>query len=206
MNKKSKIISFTTGKEIPDNKEEMLDAEYLEEEDDFEEWEAEYALTEAEDWEGLIKYYQVKIDNSKSNYYVETCVQIARVYTEELKQYQKAIDYLKPYHEKEPDIEIIKNEITLAQNFIDKKEITLTKQQIQRCGSRDVDMLGLFDDQGENYSESRDYKRYLNKLFKKYLHLAITTDNIIYGVNQNRREKITQNDEAYIIAHDIYYF
>ena len=94
MNKKSKIISFTTEKEIPDNKEEMLDAEYLEEEDDFEEWEAEYALTEAEDWEGLIKYYQVKIDNSKSNYYVETCVQIARVYTEELKQYQKAIDYL----------------------------------------------------------------------------------------------------------------
>jgi len=205
MNKKSKIISFTTGKEIPNNKEEMLDAEYLEEEDDFEEWEAEYALTEAEDWEGLIKYYQVKIDNSKSDYYVEICVQIARVYTEELKQYQKAIDYLKPYHEKEPDIEIIKNEITLAQNFIDKKEITLTKQQIQRCGSCD-DMLGLFEDQVENYSESRDYKRYLNKLFKKYLHLAITTDNIIYGVNQNRRKKITQNDEAYMTAHDIYYF
>lgn len=206
MNKKRKIISFTTGKEITDNKDEVLDDEYFEEDEyDFEEWEVEYALTEAEDWEGLIEYYQAKIDNSKSDYYVETCVQLARIYTEELKQYQKAIDYLKPYHEKEPNIKIIKNEIALAQNLIDKKEITLTKQQIQR-GGRDVDMLGLFDNQDENYSESRDYKRYLNKLFKKYSHLAITTDNIIYGVNQNKREKITQNDEAYITAHDIYHF
>ena len=147
-NKKGKIIELH-----PENKDKYSE-EYFEEQGfEFEGWEAEYELTEAEDWEGLIKYYQAKIDRCKSDYYIETCVQLARVYTQDLKQYQKAIDYLMPYHEKEPDIKIIKQEIELAQNFIDEKELKLTKQDLKRGFNSDI--LGIFDFDSKMVSEKK---------------------------------------------------
>jgi len=202
MKKTGKIISFNTGKEIENKSQEELDEEYFEEQGfEFEGWEEEYELVEAEDWDGLIEYYNSKIERGQT----EHCIQVADIYIEHFKQYQKAIDYLLPFYEKFPENETIKQEIELAQNFIAKKEIKLTKQQIQKSSSKDVDILGLFDEE-EDYCGYKDYKKRLNEIFKKYSYLVITTDNTIYGIKGNTREKITKNREAYISAHEIYYF
>jgi len=206
MNKKNKIISFSTGKEITNDKQEEFDNKFFEEDEyDFEEWEVEHALTEAEDWEGLIKYYQAKIDRCKSDYYIETCVQLARVYTEKLKQYQKAIDYLIPYCEKEPDIKILKQEIELAKNFINKKIIKLTKKDLKIGFNSDI--LRLFDFDSKMASENKTFNQNLNMLFKKYEYVQVDTDNNIYAVTkENKKDFITNNYDSYISAHDLLNF
>ena len=198
-NKKGNIIKLH-----PENNDNYSE-EYFEDLGfEFEGWEAEYALTEAKDWEGLIEYYQAKIDNSKSDYYVETCVQLARVYTEHLKQYQKAIDYLMPYYKKEPDIKIIKQEIELAQNFIDKKEIKLTKQDLKRGFNSDI--LRLFDFDSKMVSENKTFNQNLNIFFKKYDFVVVDTENNIYAIAKDKKDFITNNYDSYTTAHDLLNF
>lgn len=197
MKKQGKIISFSTGKEITNKSREELDEEYFEENGfEFEGWEAEYELTEAEDWEGLINYYKSKIEKGQTEY----CLRVANVYIEHLKQYQRAIDYLKPFHEKEPDIEAIKQEIELAQNFINQKSLKLTKADLKKGFNSDI--LRLFDFDSKMVSENKTFSQNLNMLFKKYAYVQVDTDNNIYAVTkENKKDFITNNYDSYITAY-----
>ncbi len=202
MKKKSKIIPFATGKEVMNKSQEELEDEYFEEQGfEFEGWEAEYYLTEEEDWNGLIKYYKSKIEKGQTEY----CIQVANVYIEHLKQYHKAIDYLKPFQEKEPEIEAITQEIELAQNFINQKSLKLTKQDLKKGFNSDI--LRLFDFDSKMISENKTFNQNLNILFKKYDYVQVDTNNNIYAVTkENKKDFITNNYDSYISAHGLLNF
>jgi len=182
------------------NKEKYTE-EYFEEQGfEFEGWEAEYELTEAKDWEGLIEYYKTKIKQGQTGH----CFQVARVYIENLHQYQKAIDFLKPFSQKEPDIEEIKQEIKLAQNFIDKKDIKLTKQDLTR--GFNTDTLRLFDFDSKFASENKTFRQNLSSFFKKYEYIIVDTQNNIYAISKNSKDFIRKNYDSYTTAYDLLNF
>jgi len=201
MKKKGKIIPLYEISESSNKSQEELEDEYFEEQGfEFEGWEAEYELTEAEDWAGLISYYNSKIERGQTEY----CLQSARIYTKQLKQYKKAIEYLMPFHKKEPEIETIKQEIELAQNFINKKSIKLTKQDLKRGFNSDI--LRLFDFDSKMVSETKTFNQNLNMLFKKYEHVQVDTDNNIYAITKDTKDFITNNYDSYTTAYDLLHF
>ncbi len=196
MKKKGRIIKLYT-----DENKNKYSEEYFEKQGfEFEGWEAEYELTEAKDWEGLIEYHNARIARGQT----ELCISVARIYTENLKQYQKAINYLKPFHEKHPENVTIKQEIELAQNFINKKEIKLTTQDLTRGFNSDI--LRLFDFDSKMASEKKTFKQNLRDFFKKYDYVTVDTENNINAIAKNTKDFITRNYDSYTTAHDLLYF
>lgn len=197
MKKRTKIIPLHSDQSSVNKNFEEFEDEYFEEQGfEFEGWEAAYYLEEAEDWEGLINYYKAKVDKGQT----EHCLQVANVYIENLKQYQKAIDYLKPFHEKNPEIKQIKQVIELAQNFIDKKPLKLTKKDLKK--SSNSDYLLLFEFDTKIVSEGKTYSQKLNNLFKKYEYVEVDTDNNVYAVTkEGKKDFIVTNYDSYSTAH-----
>ena len=197
MKKKGKIIPLFKVSESSDKSQEELEDEYFERQGfEFEGWEAEYELRESEDWEGLIDYFTAKIKRGQT----EHCLQIASIYIDDLKQYQKAINYLMPFHKKEPEIDEIKQTIELAQNFIDNKPLKLTKKDLKKISNSDY--LRLFDFDSKMIPTGKTYTQNLNNLFKKYEYVQAETDNNIYAVTkENKKDFITNNYDSYSSAH-----
>lgn len=197
MKKRGKIIPLHPDVVSGDKSFEELEDKYFEKQGfDFEGWETEYYLTEEEDWEGLISYYKALVDKGQT----EHCLQVANVYTEHLKQYQKAIDYLMPFYKKEPEREEIKQEIELAQNFIDKKPLKLTKKDLKK--SSNSDYLLLFEFDTKIVSEGKTYTQKLNNLFKKYEYVEVDTDNNVYAVTkEGKKDFVVNNYDSYSTAH-----
>jgi len=191
--KKTKIIPLYSKKENSNKATQKYDEEQY---DDFEGWEAEASYIDNEDWPGLIEYYKKEIANGQK----ELCIKVADVYID-IKEYQKAIEFLKPYYEEEPDEEVIRNTINTAQNYIDKKDVVLVRKNFNLMG--EADMLRLFYDEYWRKINNKKFSTNLNELFKKYDYISVDIHDNIYGVKNNNKEFLRNEDRAYSIANTL---
>jgi hypothetical protein len=191
--KKGKIIPLYP-KNIPSEQE--WEKEFEEKYGDFEGWEEEYDLVEAEDWEGLIKYYQRRISAGQE----ELCINVADVYID-IKEYDKAIEFLQPFHKKEPDNDTIQGTINKALNYKSRKEVLLTRKDFDRMYG--TDLLNLFYDENCEKINNKSFKANVNELFKKYEYLSVDIDNNIYGIKKEIKELIKNEPRAYSTANDL---
>lgn len=189
----SKIIPL-----YPQNTDESIESEFdfENEDDDFESWEAEAAFIEEEDWEGLIEYYKKRIATGQ----VELCIEVADVYID-LKQYNKAIEFLQPFYKQDPENEVIKSTINKAHNYLDKKDIFLQQKDFKLMGG--TDMFRLFYDDNLRRINKKKFKDNLSELFKQYEYICVDIHDNIYGVKNNKKEFLKKEDEAYSTANDL---
>lgn len=158
--------------------------------------EIESNFIEQEDWEGLIIYYKEKLDKGQNGY----CLKIASVYIRELKQYQKAIDFLLPFQQENPKEEAIKQEIQLAKNYLEEKEIKLQQKDFRLMG--EDDMFRLFFDE-LLMGTKKKFSTRLSELYKKYDYLSVDISDNIFGVKNGKKELLNNQSGAYSTANDL---
>jgi len=191
--KKGKTITLYP-KNIPS--EEEWEKEFEEKYGDFEGWEEEHYLVEAEDWDGLIDYYKRRIAAGQE----ELCINVADVYID-IKEYDKAIGFLQPFLKKNPDNEFIQGTINKANNYKNKKEVLLTRKDFDLM--YDTDLLQLFYDENREKINNKSFKANVSELFKKYEYLSVDIDNNIYGIKKEIKELIKNEPRAYSMASDL---
>lgn len=70
--------------------------------DDFEEWEGDADLIDAEDWKGLLKLREQRAKNNPDDLYDQHGYGEALILN---KKYQKALDYITPYYQDYHELE-----------------------------------------------------------------------------------------------------
>jgi len=191
--KTTKIISLNSNQEILDK---QADEYYEQEGYDFEGWEEEGEYIDNEDWDGLLEYYQKKLENGQKDY----CLKISGVYINELKQYQKAIDFLLPIQQENPREKAIGQEIGKARNYLENKEIKLQRKDFRLMG--EDDMFRLFFDELRT-GKRKKFSERIDELYKKYDYLSVDINDNIYGVNNGKKDLLHNEPEAYSIANDL---
>jgi tetratricopeptide (TPR) repeat protein len=88
-------------------------------EEGYEDWEDDYELISNEDYEGLKKLRQMMVENNPEDIYAQWRLGEAYVLC---KEYEKAIDYLKPLYINNPDNEDIQHLILDALFALGKSE------------------------------------------------------------------------------------
>ena len=89
------------------------------EDDDFESWEGDYYLIEAKDWKGLLKLRKERAEKNKHDCYDQWRYGEALVLN---KQYNEAIEFLTPLHNKYPDFSDVTGTIIDALYGLGKSE------------------------------------------------------------------------------------
>ena len=89
------------------------------ENDDFESWEGDYQLIEAEDWEGLLKLRKERAEKNKHDQYAQWRYGEALVLNN---LYNEAIEFLTPLHNKYPDSSDVSGTIIDALYGLGKSE------------------------------------------------------------------------------------
>ena len=100
MNNDDNIFDLSSYKKKSNN---AINADY-EPENDYEDWEADYELISKGDYAGLVKYREEIVKNNPSDFFSKYYLGEAYILN---KEFEKAIDYLTPLHNKEPDEENI---------------------------------------------------------------------------------------------------
>jgi len=158
--------------------------------------EKENKLIKKRDWEGLIKYYKEKLAQGQKDY----CFKISEVYITELKQYQKAIDFLLPIQQENPSEKSIQQEIQTAKNYLENKEIHLLRKDFHLMGEDDMFRLFFYELPS---GKKKKFSERLDELYKKYDFLSVDINNNIYGVTKDKKVLLNNEYDAYFIANDL---